>query len=62
MAMTMTQLFHPPYQLSSWQPPGKDTGPSISLPLATDPGISVKNMFAADTSRDNAGDNVRMLR
>ena len=50
---------------SSWQPPGKDTGPSISLPLATDPGILVKNsrdIVAADTSWDNAVYNVRIER
>ena len=64
-AMTMTQLF-PSYSLSSsWQPPGKDTGPSISLPLARVPGISVKNIWdivAADKSDDNAGDIVRIER
>ena len=62
MTMAMTQLF-PSYSLSSsWQPPGKDTGPSISLPLARDPGILVKSIVAADKSEDNAGDIVRIER
>ena len=47
---------------SSWQPPGKDTGPSISLPLARDPGILVKSIVAADKSEDKAGDVVRIER